>query len=246
MSSTENFKISAALKNIIGKELITNEFVAVFELVKNSFDANATKVEIIFENNYKPESSKIIIKDNGKGMNYNDLKDKWLFVAYSAKRTGKENEDYRDKIKSNRIFAGAKGIGRFSCDRLGKHLNLITLKNEDKAKIENLNVDWEKFENADEEEFINISVTHNTLSENKYQLKHGTVLEISGLRDEWDRDRILKLKKSLAKLINPNQENDSDGFEIEIIAEEEKRLDNEKKEEREKVNGLVKNPIFET
>ena len=40
-------------------------------------------------------------------MNYNDLKDKWLFVAYSAKRTGKENEDYRDKIKSNRIFAGA-------------------------------------------------------------------------------------------------------------------------------------------
>jgi len=127
MSSTENFKISAALKNIIGKELITNEFVAVFELVKNSFDANATKVEIIFENNYKPESSKIIIKDNGKGMNYNDLKDKWLFVAYSAKRTGKENEDYRDKIKSNRIFAGAKGIGRFSCDRLGKHLNLISL-----------------------------------------------------------------------------------------------------------------------
>ena len=224
MSSTENFKISAALKNIIGKELITNEFVAVFELVKNSFDANATKVEIIFENNYKPESSKIIIKDNGKGMNYNDLKDKWLFVAYSAKRTGKENEDYRDKIKSNRIFAGAKGIGRFSCDRLGKHLNLITLKNEDKAKIENLNVDWEKFENADEEEFINISVTHNTLSENKYQLKYGTVLEISGLRDEWDRDKILKLKKSLAKLINPNEE----------------------KEEREKVNGLVKNPIFET
>ena len=246
MSSTENFKISAALKNIIGKELITNEFVAVFELVKNSFDANATKIEIIFENNYKPESSKIIIKDNGKGMNYNDLKDKWLFVAYSAKRTGKENEDYRDKIKSNRIFAGAKGIGRFSCDRLGKHLNLITLKNEDKAKIENLNVDWEKFENADEEEFINISVTHNTLSENKYQLKYGTVLEISGLRDEWDRDKILKLKKSLAKLINPNQENDSDGFEIEIIAEEEKRLDNEEKEEREKVNGLVKNPIFET
>ena len=246
MSSTENFKISAALKNIIGKELITNEFVAVFELVKNSFDANATKIEIIFENNYKPESSKIIIKDNGKGMNYNDLKDKWLFVAYSAKRTGKENEDYRDKIKSNRIFAGAKGIGRFSCDRLGKHLNLITLKNEDKAKIENLNVDWEKFENADEEEFINISVTHNTLSENKYQLKYGTVLEISGLRDEWDRDKILKLKKSLAKLINPNQENDSDGFEIEIIAEEEKRPDNEEKEEREKVNGLVKNPIFET
>ena len=75
------------------------------------------------------------------------------------------------------------------------------MKNEDKAKIENLNVDWEKFENADEEEFINISVTHDTLFENKYQLKYGTILEISGLRDEWDRDRILKLKKSFRKMI---------------------------------------------
>ena len=163
MSNSENFKISAALKNLIGKELITDEFVAIFELVKNSFDANATKVEVIFENNYEQEKARIIIKDNGVGMNYDDLKDKWLFVAYSAKKPGNESEDYRDKIKSQRVFAGAKGVGRFSCDRLGIFLNLITIKNESTPKTENLIVNWEDFENTDEVEFVNINVTHNIL-----------------------------------------------------------------------------------
>ncbi len=252
MSNLENFKISAALKDIIGKELITDEFVAVFELVKNSFDANASNVEVIFEKNYDPDNARITIKDNGKGMNYKDLKEKWLFVAYSAKRLGKENDDYRDKIKTQRVFAGAKGVGRFSCDRLGKYLNLITTKDERDPKIENLVVNWEDFENADDEEFVNIKVTHNTLKENKYNFNKGTILEISGLRDKWDRERILKLKKSLAKLINPNQGNDSDNFEIEIIAKDEDTLDKEKgkkgqkKNDLEIVNGIVKNSIFET
>lgn len=246
MANSENFKISAALKDLIGKELITDELVAVFELVKNSFDANATKVEVIFENSNEPQNARIIIKDNGKGMNYDDLKNKWLFVAYSAKRTGKENDDYRDKIKPQRVFAGAKGVGRFSCDRLGKNLNLISIKNETKPKIENLIVNWEDFENADEEEFINIKVSHSELKTNSYNLKHGTVLEISGLRDNWDRARILKLKKSLAKLINPNQGNDSDKFDIEIIAKDELRADKEEKNKFNVINGLIKNSIFET
>jgi len=252
MVNTETFKISAALKDLIGKELITDEFVAVFELVKNSFDANASKVEVFFENNYEPGYARIIIKDNGKGMNYSDLKNKWLFVAYSAKRLNRENDDYRDKIKTQRVFAGAKGVGRFSCDRLGRFLNLITIKEEPEAKIENLIVNWEDFENADDEEFVNIKVSHNVLNEIPYKIKHGTILEISGLRDIWDRERLLKLKKSLTKLINPNQENDSNNFEIEIIAKDELNIDNErgkkgeKKNDLETVNGVIKNSVFET
>lgn len=252
MANSETFKISAALKDIIGKELITDEFVAVFELVKNSFDANATKVEVRFENNHDhPNSDKIIISDNGKGMNYDDLQNKWLFVAYSAKRLGKENDDYRDKIKVNRVFAGAKGVGRFSCDRLGSFLNLITIKDESNPKIETLKVNWEDFENADEEEFVNIKVSHDQLHSTEFKHKHGTSLEISGLRDEWNRYRILQLKRSLVKLINPNQENDSSNFTIEIVAKEELQLDNSlnkdgnERGDWEKVNGLITNDIFE-
>jgi signal transduction histidine kinase len=238
------FRISSALKNIIGKELITDEFVAVFELVKNAFDANAKKVTITFENQTDKNKGKIIIQDNGKGMNEDDLKKKWLFVAYSAKKDGTENdEDYRNKIRVSRVFAGAKGVGRFSCDRLGKKLNLVTVKDEKNAQIENLTVNWEEFEKDPLKEFINVKVKHQTIGKSAHA---GTTLEITGLRDVWERERLLKLRKSIAKLINPNQDNDSNNFQIEIIAQSELAADKRTSIDYEKVNGLVKNDIFES
>lgn len=248
--NNEHFKISAYLKNIIGKELITDEFVAVFELVKNSFDANANSVQIIFENQDNPALAKLIILDNGKGMNYQELKNKWLFVAYSAKEDGSEFDDYRNKIKAKRHFAGAKGVGRFSCDRLGSFLNLITIKDNTSSKIENLIVNWEEFEKDAKEEFIDVDVKHQVLESINYNLKHGTILELTGLRDVWDRHKILKLKRSLVKLVNPNQENDIDNFSIEIIAKNEEKQDEEIEEKNANdydiVNGKIQNSLFET
>ncbi|MBN2891045.1 MAG: ATP-binding protein [Bacteroidales bacterium] len=249
------FKISAALKNIIGRDLITDDFIAVFELVKNSYDAYASEVKIIFEDD------RIIISDNGKGMSFQDLQDKWLFLAYSAKKEEKEDNsikddaDYRDKIQAKRYFAGAKGIGRFSCDRLGNELILTTRK--DKTdKVEQLHVKWDDFNNS-EDEFINISVSHETLPVSNFpNLQKGTVLEISHLNSEWSRKKLLGLKHSLEKLINPFESNAQ--FEIKISCETELYEDNngvyksgaterkgKKYSERDKVNGSVNNFIFE-
>jgi DNA mismatch repair ATPase MutL len=75
------FRVSSGLKSIIGRDLITNDFVAIFELVKNSFDAHATKVKVVFELE-KKETAAIYIIDNGKGMSDVDIRKKWLFVAY--------------------------------------------------------------------------------------------------------------------------------------------------------------------
>lgn len=246
METQMQFRISCFLKDLIGRELITDEFVAVFELVKNSFDANAKKVKIIFEDQYNSEKAKIIIWDDGIGMNRDDLKNKWLFVAKSDKRDGSEDKDYRDKIQHRRVFAGAKGVGRFSCDRLGKYLNLISLKQDDNSILENLLVDWTTFEKDSNKEFIDIKVTHKILKTAPYEaFTQGTILEISGLRDIWDRTRILNLKHSLEKLINPVQNNDSDNFSIEIIAKDELLQDKNKTEERDRVNGVVRNLVFE-
>ena len=109
MGDNLTFRISSALKDILGRDLIHDEYIAVFELVKNSFDAHATEVHITFEN-IESGKGRIIIKDNGKGMNYHDLTSKWLFVAYSAKKVGTEDEnvDYRSNIYAQRRFAGAK------------------------------------------------------------------------------------------------------------------------------------------
>ena len=241
------FKISSALKNIIGSDLISDDFIAVFELVKNSYDAHATKVEVIFEDIYS-DNAKIIIKDNGKGMNYDDLVNKWLFVAYSAKKEGTEEDsyDYRDKIKIKRAYAGAKGIGRFSCDRLGRELYLETLKDEPESKVETLLTQWDKFEGDLKDEFVNISVLHETIEKSNYNINHGTVLEISNLKNDWYTKKFLDLKNALAKLINPNNQVEEDEFSIELIVPDELENDNKKVDYHNIVNGEIKNLIFET
>lgn len=213
MENKIQFKISSALKNIIGKELITDELIAVFELVKNSYDAHADMVDIFIDKN------KIIVKDNGKGMSIDDIKNKWLFVGYSAKADGSEDNDYRAKINKRKSFAGAKGIGRFACDRLGKKISLISIKKEKNTKVEQIEVDWELFEKDPKEEFVNINAVHNTLRSNPYpKIKYGTVLEIFELRNEWNDERIKELKQSLAKLINPIKEKNND-FKIYVNGE---------------------------
>lgn len=217
-----NFRISSALKNIIWKELITNKFVAIFELVKNSYDAAAERVDIIFENN------KIIIKDNGKWMSLDDIKNKWLFVWYSAKADNTENKNYknfRNKISTRKKFAWAKGIWRFACDRLWSNLKLITKKDEENSKIESINVLWDSFELDSKEEFVNINVKHETLKDD-FWLDHGTVLEIINFREEWTEKDIEDLNRYLWRLINPN-ENEDDNFEIYITLNwKEKKIEN--------------------
>ncbi len=264
MQNPLQFKISSALKNIIGRDLITDDFIAVFELVKNSYDAHATRVDVIFEDIYS-EKGKIIIKDNGKGMGYQDLLDKWLFIARSSKKEGDEEESYknfRDKIKVKRAYAGAKGIGRFSCDRLGSELYLETIKDEKDAKIEALITDWNKFEESSNEEFVSVSVLHETLNLSSYNSSQGTVLEISNLHSDWDRKKFEKLKDSLARLINPSTIQDNDSFNIFLSVENELEGDLVQKKKNniqfekgklEKseidyfkiINGEIINPIFE-
>jgi len=245
------FKVSTGLKNIIGRDLITDDFVAVFELVKNSFDAYAKTVTISFEQN------KIAISDDGKGMDLADINNKWLFVAYSAKKEGVEDESlkqaeyrsYRDQIQTRKFFAGAKGIGRFSCDRLGGKLKLTTKAAAENSKVEQLEINWDDFEKDPEEKFIDINVTHRSLEKVPRELRkngHGTLLEITKLNSPWNRKKKRELKHSLEKLIHPFKDNEVEGFSIFIHDESE--LEQDKKEEtpRDKVNGAVKNFVFET
>ncbi|WP_428770518.1 sensor histidine kinase [Treponema sp. HNW] len=237
-----SFRVSSGLKDIIGRELITDKIVAIFELVKNSYDAGATRVDIIFNDIYSSDAS-IAISDNGSGMNKQDLIDKWLFVAYSDKKNTRSKK-YIENLNSKRTYAGAKGIGRFSCDRLGVFLELYS-KKENSKQTNLLIVDWNRFEKDAREEFINISVSHKYVNELPNKTKSGTTLVIKNLREQWNRDDILYLKKSLMKLINPH-ENQDDIFNIFLHCKDEENIDNKATTDREKINGKITNYIFES
>lgn len=243
-----SFRVSAGLKNIIGRDLISDRYIAVFELVKNSYDAGASKVNISFVASNKGDMQ-IIISDNGCGMSYNDIIQKWLFVAYSEKKPqNRERTSYREEIK--REVAGAKGVGRFSCDRLGETLQLYTKTKMD-AVAHVVDVDWNNFELDDSKEFMEISVDYSTVSKLPSPFSNGTTLIINKLREVWDRNAMLRLKRSLMKLINPDTDHAEFPFDIEIFAEMEKENDIkvlEKKttnSERDVVNGLIYNDVFE-
>lgn len=186
MEEKLHFKVSSGLKDIIGKDLITNELVAIFELVKNGYDADATEINLII-NSYE---NYIIIQDNGKGMNRNDIENKWLFVAHSEKKD------------SDKVYAGSKGIGRFSCDRLGTKLKLISHKDDEVSKLE---IDWGEFEKDSLIKFEELNVTYTRLDvvEDSFIQKSGTILNISNLRDTWDLNRVNKVVEALQRLVNP-------------------------------------------
>lgn len=243
MSEELHFKVSAGLKNIIGKELINDKFIAIFELVKNSYDAGAKVVTIKFENIYSDKST-IYIIDDGKGMSKQEIIDKWLFVAYSEKK----NNTYRDNIKFRRNYAGAKGVGRFSCDRLGETVELLSKTNKD-IKVNRVKINWNEFENVDTEEFQNIEVLYDETQSNLLS-DQGTIIKIYGLREKWNRNELLQLKKSLTQLVNPEANENYDMFSIVLDVEEEKENDRKKSEnenvyDKDIVNGMVINHVFD-
>lgn len=264
--NTLHFKTNIQLKSIIGKDLINDDNIAILELVKNSFDADAKKVEVQYFNlknnddrtteSFSELTSRLIIKDNGLGMGLDDIKDKWLNIAYSEKKSNNRQH--------NRMMAGAKGVGRFSCDRLGEYLNLYT-KKQNSTDYLLLKIDWKKFEIDDTtKEIQSIDLIYETLTKtelidrNIQPFNQGVLLEIIKLRSNWvyqlkdnkgkntgwNTDKLVYLKKYLEKLINPNQAYEKNDFGIYLDAIEFKN-ENSQKVDHEKFIGKIENTIFE-
>lgn len=245
------FRTNILLKSIIGKDLITDDAIAVLELVKNSFDAGSNEAKLIFRDVVTELSSKdyrrfnnstIILRDTGSGMSEYDLVNKWLNIAYSEKKSQKEEH--------KRQLAGNKGVGRFSCDRLGKYLVIYTRKNS--HPLLKLSIDWTEFEKIDdiEKNIQDVDFELNEISIDQYKeetqlekFNTGTTLLIRNLREIWDFEKIQFLKRQLERFINPNQNFEADAFDVEIEANEFKQLERDLPES-ERVNGIVKNRIF--
>lgn len=248
------FRISTGLKDIIGKELINDDHIAIFELVKNSYDAKAHHVKIIFYNILGASSNaKIFIVDDGNGMSLEDIEKKWLAVGFSEKKfqIPKEIIDKNGKISTkNRAFAGAKGIGRFSADRLGRFMVMYTRQTSNQ-KLNKIELDWKDFEKDQEKNFESIDVHYSddaivpkeVLRYGKFG--KGTILEISNLNSRWDEKNLLSLKRYLQRLINPTIERNINDFRIEMISNDFEESDKKKKEQVDKVNGLIQNIVFE-
>lgn len=270
-----NFIANAGVKDIVGRGLIYNDNVAIIELVKNSKDADSPKSEIHFNNlsidtqtinefkvnlaSKKNLSEKqidgldvneilamngvepeIILKDYGKGMTRQELKNKWLNIAYSEK-----------KNKNDKVYAGNKGVGRFSCDRLGQMLTLYTKSNDDDYL--KLIIDWTLFEDRGEKDEIStipleIEVLTKLVFEGETKtvdFQSGTILKINNLRSDWNNRKHSKLISELEKF-SPSLDN---GFEIYFHTENTELVDGarvSKTTEKKIDNGILEKLSFKT
>lgn len=212
------FKTSSGIKSIVGKDLITDRYVAIFELVKNSYDARATEVIVSFNTSDDSENGigslddgKIYIVDNGVGMSKEDLDNKWLKLAYSDKQEGSSEKDAdEDSLREikNRVLVGSKGIGRFSSDSLG---SVITIRT--KVKYENiehqLTVNWDDFDKDLRTLFEDVNVKYQANSQlSRNDVKSYTIIEISKLRDTWTEEQLDGVTEKLRRLKNPFIEDD--------------------------------------
>ena len=197
-----HFFVSSALKDLIGRELVSNKYIAVFELVKNSYDANAETANIVFHHSVPEDGTvnQILIYDDGKGMTEKDVRDKWLFIGYSDKKTPEANLP--------RMPSGRKGIGRFSCDRLGSYLDMFT-RTKDDSRWTHVKIDWGAFEQDQSKRLEEIKVditaedTPKIVKEYYSGLEIGTFLIITKPRDKWPYEDLFSLRKYLQRMVNP-------------------------------------------
>lgn len=220
------FSIDARIILNLGRESIKDHTTALLELVKNSYDADATKVEI--EIIVKSDRPYIRIADNGSGMTEGIVDKCWLRIGYSEKRVQKVSIKKRRKT-------GEKGIGRISADRLGSILELKTKA--EGSKVFGLTLDWDDFD-VDHKELAAVPI--NVLNNPEIKLPKtsasskstGTELIISNLRQNWTSSDVENLYDELSILTPPFEKvND---FEIHLL-----------NDVNETLNGKVKSPFYQ-
>ena len=214
-SKNEKLKIRpyARLLTMLGDQLIKNELIALTELVKNSYDADADFCNVKFcnfdDDRKKTYNSYILVDDNGYGMSYDVITKHFLNPATPIKKQGKVLRQSR----KGRICQGEKGIGRFSMLKLGKKVTIYS-KEEDISVVHKVVFDFTKYDDeflmsyrTEEDIFLDeLTVDYEAIevddipfdvaikSKNK-----GTTILVEALKGEWDFRKIDEFSKDMLR-----------------------------------------------
>jgi hypothetical protein len=197
------FKPRAQLLLQLGEQLIRNESIAMLELIKNSYDADAKKVLVSMNDIDIQDRGIITICDDGSGMDLDIIRNAWMEPG---------NIHKRDKVIRNsrsplgRLPIGEKGIGRFGVHKLGKEIELVSRMKGKKEVY--LYIDWNRFENANYLEDVLI-----TINEREPEVflndSTGTNITIKNLSTTWTRGMLRNVYRSINTLSSPFSSNNS-------------------------------------
>ena len=191
------FRPTARLLQLLGDELIASPRLAVFELVKNSYDADATGATVVMHVNYGGKST-ITVSDDGEGMTLDVLQSVWL-VPGNNHRQQQRNELRRTK-RHNRLPIGEKGLGRFAVHKLGNRIKLVTRAREsDECVVE---IDWNELTAHEYLEDALVTIVTRP-PEIFVGDSTGTQVQVSDLRNEWTRGEVRRLHNQITSICSP-------------------------------------------
>jgi len=188
------FNVDSYILFQLGERLFTRKALALAELVKNGYDADATTVTIGFQNVSNPHGT-ITVEDNGEGMSYDLLQDGWMRIATYEKQRNPFSRRFR------RPRAGAKGVGRFASRVLSTQLileSVATVSSGRKEKVRAL-IDWEKFKAGSKVDAVAIPVTTEAVP---FATPTGTKLTLKDVPEAWTQEDVHLLRKELFSLIS--------------------------------------------
>lgn len=191
------FKPKAQLLLQLGEQLIKSESVAILELIKNSYDADASTVIISMNDIDNPSVGTIEITDNGSGMDFYTVKNIWMEPGNTHKKDIVENSS---RSRLGRLPIGEKGIGRFGVHKLGKKIEMITRAKGCQEIY--VSIDWNTFDNAEYLEDVEVVIEER---EPQYFKGYstGTRLFITDLSNSWTRGMLRKVYRAITSLSSP-------------------------------------------
>jgi len=197
-----NFKVHASLIYKLGESLIADEITALSELMKNSYDADASFCNLIIDPNFCDEIGKIgkiEISDNGCGMDLKTIINGWLTISNSPKKKMKKENETTSKY--NRIPLGEKGLGRLSAQKLGRKVEMITKTKE--SIIENsLVIPWGEFLKNTTLDKVNLSCTQKEIQNDRSYTKI-IITELINPQYWNQKEIVTDLEKTINKIISP-------------------------------------------
>lgn len=190
------FSVDSSLLFQLGEQLVAKPSIALAELVKNAYDADATRVTVTFENVGEPGGT-IVIEDDGHGMTFEEMRDNWMRIATTAKRDNPVSRIYR------RPLTGAKGIGRFAARRLGNKLTIQSIAAREDGTKESVvaEFNWSK-KFLPGEDLVKVPVSY-VIQEVKPDTQTGVSLFIEEARDAWAKGEVAALRRDLLSLQSP-------------------------------------------
>jgi len=198
---TLHFAVDAALLFQLGEELVTKHSVALAELIKNAYDADATRVTITFEN-IRARGGTITISDNGSGMSFDSIAHEWMRIATSVKTAVPVSARFQ------RMRTGAKGIGRFAARRLAGQLVMTSVakaaEQMRRSREETVvHFKWDEFKPGTQVQDVPIRYRRRELPPSSGKSATGTELRLIGVRDAWDEEDFRGLMQNLTRLVAP-------------------------------------------